>query len=176
MDDLAKELGMSKKTIYQHFKDKRSLVEAVFLYDLDMDKKQCAMSYQTTDNAIQQFINILLFVNANLKGMNPSVIFDLKKYYPQCWKHFDAFTSDFIFTYITQNIEAGIEQGYYRPTLEPKVVGMIYITLVQAMVHSELEKNKHISLSKVHEHLMDYHIHAICTPKGLEYLTEHLSL
>lgn len=176
MDDLAKELGMSKKTIYQHFKDKKELVQAVFLFDIEMDKFECTKACNDSDNAIQQFINILLFVNSNLKDMNPTVIFDLKKYYPHCWKQFDSFTNDFIFNFVIENIKLGISQGLYRKNLDPQITGTIYISLVHSIIQSGINSNYKISLAKVHEHIMDYHFHAICTEQGLHYLEEHLNL
>lgn len=176
MDDLAKELGMSKKTIYLHFKDKKDLVTEVFQYDIEKDKHACTHACSATDNAIQQFINISLLVNNNLKNMNPAVLFDLKKYYPNCWKQFDAFTNDFIFNFVVNNIEAGKDQGYYRPELNSKVVAMVYIALVQSLVQSSFKSHKDIPLNVLHNHMIDYHLHGICTKQGKEYIQQHLKL
>lgn len=176
MDDLASALGMSKKTIYQHFKDKRELVNAVFMYDLEHDKRACIAAGCASHNAIQQFINIGLAVNTNLKEVNPAVIFDLKKYYPKCWEQFESFTGDFVFVNIKNNLELGIEQGFYRKNINPKVVAMIYISLIKTILENSFLTHKDIPLAAMHQQIIDYHLHAICTPKGIEYLEQNLNI
>ena len=174
MDDLAKELSISKKTIYQHYKDKRDLVHAVFEYDLERDKRTCIETAQQTENAIQQFLNISTFVNNNLKDMNPSVLFDLRKYYPECWKQFDGFTKDVVHSFVINNLELGIEQGYYRKEVHKELIAHIYISLVRELVMPKVRRLGDLSLAEIHKEAIMYHLHAITTPKGKKYLTQHL--
>lgn len=174
MDDLARELSISKKTIYQHYKDKRALVNAVFEYDLELDKRTCTEAVQQTENAIQQFLNISTFVNNNLKEMNPSVLFDLRKYYPECWKQFNGFTKDVIHNFVINNLELGIEQGFYRKEIRKELIAHIYIALVRELVLPNLRRPSDLSLAEFHKEAIMYHLHAITTPKGKEYLSQHL--
>jgi AcrR family transcriptional regulator len=173
MDDLAKEMSISKKTIYQHYKDKRALVKEAFDHDLAMDKAACFETCAKTENAIQQFLNISLWVNNNLKGMNPTVLFDLQKYYPECWKSFDNFTREVIYKFMLNNLNSGIEQGYYRSDLHSEFVTTVYISMVKQLVQSEY-KQIDLSIAEIHHHAISYHLAAICTPKGKEYLNQHL--
>jgi hypothetical protein len=174
MDDLARELGMSKKTIYQHFNDKRELINVVFDSHLDQDKQACEHFFMNAKNAIQQLMDISGYVHNSLKGMNPAVMYDIKKYYPNCWNKFQNFTREFIFRNVKSNLINGQKQGLYRKNFNEDVIASIYICLVQNMVQPGFMVENTLEIPKIQSEAIRYHLHSICTPKGLTYLNEHL--
>ena len=173
MDDIAKELSISKKTIYQHYKDKKELVHEAFDHDLELDKRACFETCEQTDNAIQQFLNISAFISHNLKDMNPAVLYDLRKYYPECGKRFDNFSNEVIYKFMLSNTALGIEQGYYREDLKPEFISSIYISMVKEFMKADLNKLG-LSLKDLHKEMITYHLYAICTTQGINYFKKHL--
>ncbi|MFY0643786.1 MAG: TetR/AcrR family transcriptional regulator [Bacteroidia bacterium] len=173
MDDIAKELSISKKTIYQHYKDKKELVNEAFGHDLELDKRACMETCEQTENAIQQFLNISSFISNNLKDMNPAVLYDLRKYYPECSNRFDNFTKEVVYEFMLNNIVIGIEQGLYRKDLHPEFASTIYISLVREFTTMGLNQLG-LKLQNLHKEMITYHLYAICTTKGINYFKKHL--
>ncbi|MBR9860143.1 TetR/AcrR family transcriptional regulator [bacterium] len=176
MDDLARELGMSKKTIYQHFKDKRELVNTVFDNHLSNDKDVCNTCFEEATNAIEQVLEMSKYVHKSLEGMNPAVMYDIQKYYPNCWQKFQNFTTEFIFKNIKQNIIQGRKEGLYRENFNIDIVASIYVCLVQNMVQPGFAIGQNIEIPNLQAEAIHYHLNSICTNKGTDYLNEHLKL
>ncbi|MDB5145664.1 MAG: hypothetical protein JWQ66_4377, partial [Mucilaginibacter sp.] len=86
MDDIAKHLGMSKKTIYQFFKDKNELVFALVRKKLQDDEDQMCAIISKSGNVIEEMINMMKCSEEIFSRINPIVIHDLQKYHPEAWK------------------------------------------------------------------------------------------
>ena len=114
MDDVSRELGISKKTLYQYFKDKDELVTKVVEHHAELLSGEMFKMVSENANAIEQLLQVSKFVSQYLKNINPSVTYDLKKYYPQIWKNVNLNNRDYIFNQIKQNMINGIKEGLYR--------------------------------------------------------------
>src|SRR5947209_20504960 len=82
MDDIAAQLGMSKKTLYQYYADKDELVNAVFDQVLQQNRGQCMDCSKRGENAIHEIFLSFEMVEDLLRNMNRSVLFDMQKYHP----------------------------------------------------------------------------------------------
>ena len=81
MDDIARELTISKKTIYQYFKDKDDLVSTVTKKQMDMERREIEEIEKSSVDAIDELAKMSVCVRKNLKEINPSLLFDLQKYH-----------------------------------------------------------------------------------------------
>jgi len=175
MDDIARELTVSKKTIYKHFKHKKDLVNQIFELTISEEKKSCIQCYEGDDNAIRKMINLSKFVSSNHKEMNPAVLFDLRKYYPSIWKKLEQFRIGFIAESITQNIQEGINEKLYRDNLNSEIIAELYVNLVQTMINSLSKASNNHSFQTLHRNVVYYHLYGICSAAGLEYLEQHIN-
>src|SRR5271154_1027236 len=96
MDDVAKHLGMSKKTIYQFFKDKNELVMALVRKKLKEDEEQMYDIISRSENVIDEMFNMMKCSEEIFSRINPVVIHDLQKYHPDAWKLFQKFKSEIL--------------------------------------------------------------------------------
>ncbi|MCB0735465.1 MAG: TetR/AcrR family transcriptional regulator [Flavobacteriales bacterium] len=174
MDDIASEMGMSKKTLYQYVKDKRDLVNQSVNYHFTQDREACSRVLGHSSNAIEQMLDIASHVIQMMRQMNPSTIYDLRKYYPEGWKKFEEHRKVFIVSCIRDNIQNGKENGLYRPELSEDVIAKIYITLIDASVNPTSELAELQNYSEIIRQVIDYHLHAITTHEGREYLYKHI--
>ncbi len=174
MDDIARESGVSKKTIYKCFDNKEALIDQVIDADINREKQACMEFYATTENAVQKMINISRHVSYQHKDINPTVIFDLQKYYPKQWIKMNLFQKEFIHQSILQNITEGITEGLYREDIEPIAVARMYGTLIQGMMRQLASKENTFDFKTLHLQMVSYHLHGICTEAGLSYLKKHI--
>ena len=107
MDDLARELGMSKKTIYNHFKDKDELVKSIVSTLIERNRTACESGRIKAENAIEALMNISEYSTRLFTEIHTSVFFDLQKYYPEAWSIIKQHRLAFVSNQITQNIIRG---------------------------------------------------------------------
>lgn len=118
MDEIANHLGMSKKTIYQYFKDKDALVEGVINIEIEMHQDQFGKYASISENAIHEIFLTLDTVQEMLKHMNPSVMFDLQKYHSTAFEKFRTHKNTFFYDIIKANIERGKQEGLFRVDID----------------------------------------------------------
>lgn len=166
MDDLANELGISKKTLYQNFSDKQELVQQAVKFHFDADQKICDDLIAAQENPIKQILSIGQHISKTLREMNPATMYDLHKYYPEAWEYADKHREEYVINCVKANIELGIEQGWYRSELEPDRVSRFYIHLIETLMHADQYYGNQVDYPRLLTAIMDYHIHALLTEKG----------
>ncbi|HOT13883.1 MAG TPA: TetR/AcrR family transcriptional regulator [Bacteroidales bacterium] len=175
MDDVARELGMSKKTLYQHVSDKNDLVQKVVNYVMERDHDEFDEIFENHKNAIEELIEMTLYINKVMKNHNPSTIYDLKKYYPNLYKVMMEKRRDKMFQHTINNLKKGKEQGIYRTEIKEDIIAK-YTTILtfQTFENDTLDMNEFTSPDFFNE-VFSYHIRGIANAKGLEILEHNLN-
>jgi hypothetical protein len=176
MDDVAKALGMSKKTLYQYVKDKNDLVNQTITRHLtDMDAL-CEKVFSSENNAILQMLKIAKMMINMHQGVNPGALFDLKKYHPETYQFFTAHKENAIQNQVVKNLKLGIEQGLYRQNINVEITAGFYIALVMECVSSEHKLLSSMPFANKYAELVRYNMYSLCTPKGIEYINTNPDL
>lgn len=125
MDDVARELGISKKTLYQHVENKNVLVSKVLDYLLD--QKNCVFNELLSKdlNAIEELLEVGVYIIKTIKDYNTSTQYDLKKYYPELYTKFNEVRKNRMHQSILINIEKGKGQRLYRKELDNEIIAKI---------------------------------------------------
>lgn len=172
MDEIAAHLGISKKTIYQFYEDKDSLVEAVIDIEIQMNMKDCSLCLEQSDNAIHEVFLAVDMVQEMLKGMNPSIIFDLEKYHPKAFRKMNEHKNDFFSRITKENIERGMREGLYRSDINADImsrfrVGTMFMILAPDMLLSKY--NPAVILREMTENFL----FGMATTKGTELIQQY---
>lgn len=174
MDDIARELGISKKTLYVYFQDKNDMIIKVLRYNMEQHQCDLKCVYDTHMNAIDESFEVFQMVTNDLQEINPTVFFDLKKYYPEAWKIYEDYEMNMIPAMVEQNLKKGIAEGLYRPDVHTRIVAMAYTYLIRNIFETDFFPNREFDFKTLYLHIFRYHIHGIASPKGLDYLMEKL--
>lgn len=121
MEDIARQAGVSKKTIYQEFSDKRDLVKEAFEKILEEDRCKLAFILEAEDGVIEHLVKTSKMMRERLQNMNPMVILEIQKYFPEAWKVFETFKIEVIMNDLVKVIEKGKELGYFRAEIDETV-------------------------------------------------------
>src|SRR5690554_4358838 len=113
MDDIAREAGISKKTIYQEFKDKSQLVYEAFSAFLEKNECKLEEIYQGEDGVVEHFIKVSQFMREQYADMNPLILAEIKRYYPKAWKRFEEFQKGHALKSMVEIMERGKRLGYF---------------------------------------------------------------
>ncbi len=170
MDDIANEMGISKKTIYQHFDNKSKLVEASMLYVFDNVSCGIDSIRQLSVNPIEETYKIKQLVMEHLKDEKSSPQYQLQKYYPKIYGMLKIKQFEVMQDCVKENLQRGVDQGLYRDSINIEFVSRIYFNCMLALKDHELFPLKNFSMNDLMEHYLEYHVRGICTPKGLKTL------
>lgn len=174
MDDVARELKISKKTLYKYVKDKSDLVSKIMQGQCEMEKIVLSEAAATAENAIDELIIISSTLGQKLQQMNPSVLFDLEKYYPEAWEVFTDHKQHFILDSVRANLDRGIEEGIYRDNLNAEIISKLYIQKIDCIFDPAIFPLGKFTFYQIHLELMRYHIRGVANEKGMDYLAEKI--
>jgi len=174
MDDVARELGISKKTLYQYFEDKNDLVNQAMQQHIEDQKSSCKNLDAHKFDPITYMLNISDSVSSQLRQINPGTLYDLKKYFKSSWDNFIEFKTTFIYQNVLNNLETGKAKGYYHKDIDIKLIASLYVHLIDFLVNPVEFQNEHKNFRELHFEIMKYHLRGICTEKGLKILNEAL--
>jgi AcrR family transcriptional regulator len=172
MSDLARQLGMSKKTLYVHLENKRDLISKIMASHIDREQQMILKCKAESENALDEMMRISLQVQETIKSINPSILFDLRKYHYPIWEQFEVFRKDFIYNIMRENMERGKEEGIYRADLNSDVISRIYISTVELFADDELFPADSFPRSDLHLQMVMYHLHGIISENGQALLSE----
>lgn len=174
MDDIARELKISKKTLYEYVEDKQDLVLKVVEYHIQHEKVCTCQIVDTNSNAIDELMAISEHVSQNIQQIHPSIYFDLEKYYSQAWDEFKKYKSEHIYQCICTNLTKGIQQGFYRHEINIPIIAKLYIHRIDVVFNDEIFPRDAFSVDKVYLEMVKYHLYGILNKKGIDYLLNKL--
>ncbi len=170
MDDISRELGASKKTLYQYFKDKQDLVQQCMEHQLADMNGQCDLIRKTSEDPITAMLDITEFIGSFIRVLTPSAMFDLKKYFKGEWDKLESNRKEYVLQSVTENIESGKKKGLYRKDIDTTATAKIYTTLIKLVTDPDNYEFSDMDLKALHLEIIKYHLRSICTPKGIELL------
>ena len=173
MEDLARQAGISKKTIYQEFEDKKDLVKAVFAAILEQDRKRLAFILEQGDGVIEHLVQTSKMMRERLTSINPLVILEVQKYFPEAWNLFESFKQETIQQDLIKVLERGKELGYFRPEIDSKVLARVRLTQVTSAFDPKNFAEPDYNLVEEQMIVLEHFLHGIFTEKGRKaYLTQ----
>ena len=173
MDDIAKELGMSKKTIYQFYKEKDDLVNQ--LCEMELKEHECDFDKfsETAENPIHEIMLISEKMRIMMQNINPMFFLDLQKFYPTAFHRFQVFKENSAYRNIYINIKRGIEEGVYRSSLDPEFVSRLRLAQIDMLMFGSYFSFDKVSFVNTHELMLEIFVYGICTVKGHKLFNEY---
>jgi len=172
MDDIAREAGVSKKTIYQEFEDKSTLVYEAF--SAFLEREECVLNkiFEQEDDVIQHFVQVSQFMKEQYSGMNPLILNEIRRYYPKSWKRFEEFKLGKALNTMVDLLKRGKEAGYFRKEIDVEILAMLRLEQI-AFDFRSLPSAADFSMVDLQLQIFDHFIHGILTQKGREaYLSK----
>lgn len=174
MDDVARELAVSKKTLYKYVANKAELVDRFVRFAFEEVYGVVEEAIGKSSNAIDEMLAVNSSMSDALKAQHPAIEFQLKKYYPETWKWLADKQTEVMKYHLETNLVKGIEQGLYRQDLNIETIKHLYFAQFVA-IHNDsivpLTVCENPEFIKAH---FEYHLRGVVSKKGLAYLEEKL--
>lgn len=176
MDDIAKEFGMSKKTLYQMYANKEALLEDVLEFKLtEVIDKLNELDFKI-ENAVDRMFCRDEEIEKAAQSNNSLLIRQLIKYYPAIFnKHMMNFSERFAEVLI-HNIDRGREQGYYRNDFDATIYAKIFFQLVMSYDSSPFLDTSKTDRTQYNNEALMFYMNAITNEKGKEQLKKYNTL
>ena len=173
MEDIAKHLGISKKTIYQFYSDKNELVEIFMAERLKENEYECRLIAKNAANVIEIFFALMEHLGVMFSNMNPKLFYDLQKYHPTTWKLFNQFKEGFIELMVQDSLKRGMKEGFVRKDINTKIIARLRMEEVEMGFNPELFPPNKFKIIDVQLALLDHFLHGVCTLKGHKLINKH---
>lgn len=173
MDEIASQLGMSKKTIYQYCADKDQLVDAVTIDEIQFSEKSCLKNRAASANAIEEIFLIMEFVEVMFRNMNPAMLYDLEKYHPESYKRFLEHKNKFLFEMIKQNLERGIKEELYRPEINVEIMTHFRLESMMLGFNIQLFPPTKFNLAELQQEIIEHFLYGLATLKGYKLILKY---
>jgi AcrR family transcriptional regulator len=173
MDEIANQLGISKKTIYQFYSDKEALVQDIFKGITDTKKQECNHFREVAENAIHEQYLASEAAQEMFNNMNTSVLFDLNRFHPNVFAEFERFKKQFLFNSIKDNIIRGIKEGLFRKDIDINIITWLRLEMISGVFLNEEVINGKTKPNQFENEMKDFFLHGICTEKGLSLISKY---
>ncbi|WP_363146356.1 TetR/AcrR family transcriptional regulator [Winogradskyella sp.] len=175
MDDIANELGISKKTIYVHFSNKTKLVEAVTFHLFDTICDGIDDICDNAPNPIEELYSIKMFVMQHLKNEKTSPQYQLKKYYPLIHSQLKFKQFEKMHNSVQESLQQGVNTGVFRDNIDVNFISRMYFTGMTGIKDNMFFPPEEFNMEYLMESYLEYHLRAIVTEKGFTILNQFIT-
>ncbi len=174
MDDIANNLGISKKTLYKHFSNKTELVDETTNHMFNTISLGIDDICASALNPIAEIFEIKNLMMRHLKDEKSSPQHQLQRYYPNTFRALKKKQFKKMQECTVENIKKGKEQGLYRVDLDIDFVTRIYFIGAMGIKDKDYFPLKDYSMSTLTNYFLEYHLRGICSEKGIIELQKQL--
>lgn len=166
MDDIARHLSVSKKTLYQHFVDKDELVTMVSKAHMDADRIEYEQITKNAENAIDELHKIAICLKRDMEEMNPTLLHDIQKFHPKAWGIWEGYKSGYIFNSVVRNIKQGIKDGHFREDINPYILAAKRLGVIEMCFDQRIFPPSKFNLAEVQMQVFEHFVYGLTTDKG----------
>ena len=166
MDDIARHLAVSKKTLYQHFEDKEDIVMSAVQSYIERLMVEFDVVHTAAADAIDELSKVSACLKRAVSEINPALMFDLEKYHPRAWQVWTEYKKKFMRDSVVRNLRQGVEEGYFRPELDFGIMATMRMELVQLAFDDRVFPPTQFNITDVQLQLFDHFVYGLLTDKG----------
>ncbi len=173
MDDISRSLSVSKKTIYLYFEDKDILVcESVKAFT-SFQKNIITKISEEAKDAVDELIRLSEYMRSNVCNINPSLLYDIKKYHPKAWNLFLDYRREFLERSIKDTLLRGISSGFFRANMDTKIAARLRMETAEMAFNTEIFPVSGFETPKVQMEFFEHFVYGICTLKGHKLINKY---
>lgn len=176
MDDISRHLAVSKKTIYQYFKDKDYLVDRLTQQTLKVNECEFDRIQNQQNDPIAEIMEMMKHVKMMFSRMNPNLFYDMMRYHPSSWQRFKVFKEQKMLSMVEANLQRGMQMGLYREDLNYKVIARLRMEQITLAMNPDAFPPDKFSHVDVQMQILTHFLYGVCTLKGHKLINKYRQL
>jgi AcrR family transcriptional regulator len=168
MDEIARHLSVSKKTIYQFFTDKDHIVTAFCRQHTNEENRRVCEISEKAPNVLHEMIQMNDYIRNQVFAIHPSVLIDLRKYHPQAWEIFHNFQRGYVYEHICDVIRRGVDQGYFRSELNVEILATMRMQQLEMGFDPDIFPSDRFNFGEVQLQMLEHFFFGLLTAKGMD--------
>lgn len=176
MFDIARECGISKKTVYEHFTDKAELIQAGIRTLLGTLKEEMTRDRNEATDAIEEVIRTTANIQARARSMNPVMLYEVQKYHPEIAKEIEQFRRDVVLQHIRGNLQRGMEEGLFSSHFNINIIARMRQLQLETVFDPLQYPTAEYELQEVMQEITTNYIMGIATLKGRKLAGRYLKI
>lgn len=173
MDDIAKHLGMSKKTIYQCYQDKDEMVHKLMQDHIKEDECIFQESYDKATNVVEEVFDMMKNMTEIFSKVNPLMFYELQKYYPKTWNLIKDFKENFVQRMVIASLEKGMKDSLVREDINTKILARLRLEEVEMAFNQTLFPPDKFNILQVQLAFTEHFLYGVCTLKGHKLINKY---
>jgi AcrR family transcriptional regulator len=173
MDDIAGQIGMSKKTLYQHFEDKDELVERVVAFETTRMQDECHNCATSAENAVEEIFKTMKMVMQHFRNMNPMVLFDMHKFHANAFAKFMEHKNIFLLDIISTNLKRGVSEGYFRQDIKIEILAKFRLESMMLAFNMEAFPPAKYNVAEVTITMIENFLYGLATESGFKLIEQY---
>jgi TetR/AcrR family transcriptional regulator, cholesterol catabolism regulator len=173
MDDIASQLGMSKKTIYQYFADKDALVDAVMDSEVHQTHHDCDFCKKNSRDAIDEIFLTMEQIHEQFSQLNPMVLYDIEKFHPNAFQKFRKMKEEYLLQVVAQNMKRGIKEELYRSDINIETMSRYRVETMMVPFAMAASAPTKFNLATVTQETMEHFLFGLATLKGYKLILKY---
>ncbi|HYM93278.1 MAG TPA: TetR/AcrR family transcriptional regulator [Chitinophagaceae bacterium] len=173
MDDIAAQLGVSKKTLYQYFTDKDELVDASLNDEIKHGQQDCLQCLAKSKDAIEEIFLTMENIAEQFRNMNPMVLYDLEKFHFNSFRKFLKHKNEFLLEVIRKNLERGIKEELFRPEINPDILSKFRLESIMIAFNMDIFPPRKYNLAEVTVEIIEHYLYGLATLKGHKLILKY---
>jgi AcrR family transcriptional regulator len=173
MDEIASQLGVSKKTLYQYFSDKDELVESVVRNTIRFAQQVCDKNKEVSKDAVHELFAAMDFVQEIFSEMNPAMMYDLERFHPKAYRHFLDHKNKYLYEVIKDNLRRGIKEELYRPEINVEIIARFRLEGMMLAFSQEIFPSTKYNLAELHQALIEHFLFGVASIKGYKLIIKY---
>lgn len=174
MDDIANEVGISKKAIYEFFDGKNALVDAVVNEIIQSHKKLFESSRSTSKDAIDEVVKQDQGFSSICNGIKPSFFYQLENFFPDVWHALDEYKLK-MYKDIIENLGWGQNERIYREDIDVKLIADLRLHQLINLLKPQVLTDLNVRIKQLADEFTLLYLHSIATEKGKELIDKYLN-
>ncbi len=174
MDDVARELGISKKTLYTFVSSKDDLVKKVLEQHIEQEKRDCEIMYSKATNAIEEMFFVIESNSQQMEQMKANIVYDLQKYHRDAWELMQGFQQGFLYSIVQANLKRGISEGLYRDDFDVDIVTRLHIATSFQLFDETIFPQNTFKRDVIFKEYLKHYLHGILSEKGRKFIQKHV--
>ncbi|HTR81834.1 MAG TPA: TetR/AcrR family transcriptional regulator [Bacteroidota bacterium] len=138
LDEIASELGMSKKTLYKYFENKEDLLRAGIEENLLRLSREMDTIVTSNEPFAEKLAGVMMMIGKQMSRLSRSAMLDMQKFTPELWKQIETFRREQIFNKIGRMIAQAREESIFRSHVNEQIITLMIINCIQGILNPEV--------------------------------------